>query len=201
MSILPYQEIYRRIQAGELLNNANADLCLGPASYELRIGSVKSFADAHDQKLEAGQKFVMEPGASALIGTLEEVRMPPDLCGFLFLKSSLGRSGYIPWSQGFVDPGYKGSLTISLHNAAGKLQLFEGHAKICHLAFMKLTAETTNPYESEYQGSKGATGSKQKPPIVISSSGQLLGKIFGAVGDEAVRAVVDEGVKALIERS
>jgi dCTP deaminase len=125
MSILPYQEIQKRIDENQLVTNANKDSCLGPASYELRIGSLRLFAEGSaEQKLETGQKFVMEPGASALIGTLEEVRMPADVAGFLFLKSSLGRSGYIPWSQGYVDPGYKGSLTIALHNLAGKLLTF-----------------------------------------------------------------------------
>lgn len=203
MSILPYQEIQKRIDADQLIANANKNLCLGPASYELRIGSVRQFTEgAPEQKLESGQKFVMEPGASALIGTLEELRMPADLGGFLFLKSSLGRAGYIPWAQGYVDPGYKGSVTIALHNVAGKLQLFEHAQKICHVIFVKLTAETTNPYQGEYADSKGAVASKQKPTIVISAStNPLLAKVLGIAGEEAFKTVVDEGIKGLMHRS
>jgi deoxycytidine triphosphate deaminase len=170
VTILPYQERNPNADQSEKATAAQRGYryCLGPASYELRIGSVRGFDGGQETILEAGRKFVMEPASSALIGTVEEIRMPADLAGLLFLKSSLGRSGYIPWSQGFVDPGYTGSLTIALHNVAGKLQLFEGHQKICHLVFVKLTKATSNPYAGEYKDSVGATEAKQKPPIVIS---------------------------------
>jgi deoxycytidine triphosphate deaminase len=104
MSILPYQEIQRRIKADGLIHGADLDSCLSPASYELRIGSIRPIEGESERKLAKGEEFVMKEGASVLVGTLEEVRLPDDVAGFLFLKSSLGRSGYVPWSQGYVDP-------------------------------------------------------------------------------------------------
>ena len=202
MSILPYQEIQRRIKADGLIHGADLDSCLSPASYELRIGSIRPIEGESERKLAKGEEFVMKEGASVLVGTLEEVRLPDDVAGFLFLKSSLGRSGYVPWSQGYVDPGYNGGLTIALHNFAGKLQLFAGHQKICHIVFVKLTAPTTNPYDGEYSGSTGATASKDRTPIVISPAGfQLISKAFGTVGDETLRAIVDEGVRGILGNS
>ncbi len=200
MSVLPYQEIQKRIRADNLIVKGDLDKCLGPASYELRIGSIQLIEGGTETVLKPGEEFVMKPAASVLIGTVEEVHLPDDLAGMLFLKSSLGRAGYIPWSQGYVDPGYKGSLTIVLHNFAGKIQLFSGHQKICHLVFVKLTAKTTNPYDGEYSGSTGATGTKQKGPLVIGSSGlQLLTTALGTAGEEAVRTVVSEGIKKALE--
>lgn len=200
MSILPYQEIQNLIKTKKLITNADLDKCLSPASYELRIGSVKDFGGGEETKLDVGQRIVMEPGASALIGTLEEVHLPSDIAGFLYLKSSLGRAGYIPWSQGYVDPGYRGSLTIALHNIAGKLQLFEYNQKICHLVLMKLTKATSNPYDGEYSGSTGATEAKQKPPIVIGASG-VLARTLGIAGEAALKTAVEEGVKTFIDRT
>lgn len=200
MSILPYQEIRKRIKDDKLLVDADLDNCLGPASYELRIGSIQLIEGGSDTVLKPGEEFVMKPAASVLVGTVEEVRLPPDLAGILYLKSSLGRAGYIPWSQGYVDPGYSGSLTIVLHNFAGRIQLFSGHQKICHIVFFKLTEATTNPYDGEYSGSTGATASKQKSPIVIGSSGlQLLSAGLAIAGETAVKAVVKEGVKKAFE--
>jgi hypothetical protein len=70
------------------------------------------------------------------------------------------------------------------------------------VVFVKLTKETSNPYEGEYTDSKGATGSKQKPTIVISaSSNPLLKKVLGIAGEEAFRTVVDEGIKGLIHNT
>lgn len=200
MSILPYQEIQSLIKTKKILAKADPDKCLGPASYELRIGSVKSFGGGEEIKLEVGQKILMEPGSSALFGTYEDVHLPADVAGFLYLKSSLGRSGFIPWSQGYVDPGYRGSLTIALHNIAGKLQLFEYRQQICHLVLVKLTKATNNPYDGEYSGSTGATEAKQKAPIVIGASG-VLGRVLGIAGEEAVKTVVQEGIKTVIEKS
>lgn len=174
--------------------------CLGPATYELRIGSIQLIEGGAETVLKPGEEFVMKPAASVLIGTVEEVNLPDDLAGLLFLKSSLGRAGYIPWSQGYVDPGYRGSLTIALHNFAGKIQIFEGHQKICHLVFIKLTSKTQNPYEGLYSDSRGATGTKQKGPIVIGSSGlQLLTNALGIAGDETLRTAVSEGIKKVWE--
>jgi dCTP deaminase len=200
MSILPYQEILKRIKTDKLISLGDVDKCLGPASYELRIGSIQLIEGGTETVLKPGEEFVMKPAASVLIGTVEEVDMPDDLAGLLFLKSSLGRAGYIPWAQGYIDPGYKGSLTIALHNFAGKIQLFSGHQKICHLVFHQLTAKTTNPYDGEYSGSRGATGSKQKTPIVVGSSGlQLLSAALGIAGEEAVKTTVSEVIKKAVE--
>jgi dCTP deaminase len=175
MAILPHQEIQERIETDHLIVNGDLGECLGPASYELRMGSIRSIEGGTGTVLRPAEEFVIKPGASVLIGTVEEVHLPDDLAGMLFLKSSLGRAGYMPWSQGYVDPGYKGSLTIALHNFAGAIKIFSAHQKVCHLVFVKLSAKTTKPYNGPYSGSTGATGTKEKGPMVIGSSGlQIL---------------------------
>jgi deoxycytidine triphosphate deaminase len=173
MAILPYQEIQERIKADNIITNAHIGECLGPASYELRVGSIRSIEGGAATVLKPDEQFVIKPGASVLIGTLEEVHLPGDIGGLLFLKSSLGRAGYIPWSQGYVDPGYNGSLTIALHNFAGAIKIFSGGQRICHLVLLQLKAPTTKPYTGPYTGSIGATGTKEQGPIVIGASSGL----------------------------
>ena len=57
-----------------------------------------------------------------LFDTAEYVNMPADCCGFLTLKSSMGRAGMNMLHMGFVDPGFQGTLSFEVQ-AVGPLPL------------------------------------------------------------------------------
>ena len=64
--------------------------------------------------LEDGEPFVLQPGQFCLGNTWEEVTLPDDVVGRLEGKSSLGRLGLVIHSTaGYVDPGFRGHLTLS----------------------------------------------------------------------------------------
>ena len=63
--------------------------------------------------------FILHPGEFVLGSTAEHIELPEDLVARLEGKSSLGRLGLVIHSTaGFVDPGWKGHLTLELSNLA-----------------------------------------------------------------------------------
>lgn len=169
MSTLPYQDIKKRIEQEGLISSADLEKCLGPASYELRIGSAMSLHDMVEHPIAVGQEFAMKPQSHLLIGTIEAVKMPTDLAADLSLKSKFGRGGFLPWSQGYVDPGYEGKLTISLISMSPHPVILAGGQTICHMIFRQLKAASHKPYNGEYNGAKGATGPKQTGMLVLGA--------------------------------
>jgi dCTP deaminase len=92
--------------------------------------------------------------------------LPNDLVARVEGKSSLGRLGLLIHSTaGYVDPGFKGHLTLELSNVANlPITLYFG-MKIGQLSYVRLTSEAEFPYGSpelgsKYQGQTDATASR-----------------------------------------
>jgi dCTP deaminase len=116
--------------------------------------------------LSEGEPFVIHPGEFCLGRTLEWVELPDDVVARVEGKSSLGRLGLIVHATaGFVDPGWKGTLTLELNNLTRvPIKLWPG-LPIAQLSFMALDKPAERPYGSEglgshYQGQVGATASR-----------------------------------------
>src|SRR6201996_2676577 len=112
-----------------------------------------------------GDPFVLPPGEFVLGSTLEVVTLPDDLAGRLEGKSSLGRLGLLTHSTaGFIDPGFRGHITLELSNLANlPIKLYPG-MKIGQLCLFRLTSAAEFPYGcavygSRYQGQRGPTPS------------------------------------------
>ena len=97
---------------------------------------------------------------------MENIELPDDLVARLEGKSSLGRIGLLIHSTaGYVDPGWKGRLTLELSNVANLPVTLYKDMKIGQLSYLRLTTKVDNPYGSEnlnskYQGQTGAMGSQ-----------------------------------------
>jgi len=110
--------------------------------------------------------FVLHPGEFVLGSTFESVGLPDDLAGRLEGKSSLGRLGLLTHSTaGFIDPGFRGHITLELSNVANlPITLWPG-MKIGQLCLFRLSSPAENPYGSaaagsRYQGQHGPTPSR-----------------------------------------
>jgi dCTP deaminase len=101
------------------------------------------------------EPFVLHPGEFVLGQTLEWVELPADLVARLEGKSSLGRLGLLIHSTaGYVDPGWKGTLTLELSNVANlPIALYFG-MKIGQISFLTMSTPVARPYGSEGLGSK-----------------------------------------------
>ena len=87
--------------------------------------------------------------------TFEHIEIPADLVARLEGKSSLGRIGLLIHSTaGYVDPGWKGHLTLELTNVANlPITLYYG-MKIGQISFSQLTEAAEQLYGSAELGSK-----------------------------------------------
>lgn len=117
-------------------------------------------------EVKSDEPFILHPGEFVLGSTYEFVTLPDDVAARLEGKSSLGRLGLLTHSTaGFVDPGFKGHVTLELSNVATlPIKLWPG-MKIGQLCFFQLTSPAEHPYGSDkyssrYQGQRGPTASR-----------------------------------------
>jgi dCTP deaminase len=140
--ILPDSKIKRMVEAGELVISPFEVNCLNPAGYDLR-SSMNASIYSKEQKL---------------ISTLERVELPPNIAGFLNLRSSFIREGLIA-GLALVDPGFKGQLTVSLFNASlNEVKISHGEPFL-QITFIQLQEKAEKPYSGRYQNSKGVAKS------------------------------------------
>ncbi|MQF64567.1 dCTP deaminase [SAR202 cluster bacterium AC-409-J13_OGT_754m] len=106
-------------------------------------------------ELEENQGFFLHPGEFVLASTREHIEVPDDLVARLEGKSSLGRIGLVIHSTaGYVDPGWKGNLTLELTNIARlPITLYKG-MKIGQISFLRLSTPAERIYGSTSLGSK-----------------------------------------------
>jgi dCTP deaminase len=142
-----------------------------PASVDLHLdGSILVFANSRRPYIDVKETledltqmveiqedtpFILHPGEFVLGSTLENIELPDDLVARLEGKSSLGRIGLVIHSTaGFVDPGWKGHLTLELSNLARlPITLYRG-MKIGQISYLELSTPADRLYGSASLGSK-----------------------------------------------
>lgn len=111
-------------------------------------------------------QYVLEPHALALFSTAEYVEIPTTLCARVEGKSSIGRLGLlIHCTAGFIDPGFKGKITLEMVNLNNRPIILRAGKPICQLSFFGLTAPPEKPYGhpdlgSHYQDQREVVGSR-----------------------------------------
>jgi dCTP deaminase len=111
---------------------------LQPASYDLRVSL----------------DMVLPKGACTLVPSLEWVEIPGDLAATLRCRSSYGRRGVII-SAGFVDPGFRGQLTLCLVNMGSEDIALKRNDRIVQMIIHEVR-EGGMLYSGRYQDSHGA---------------------------------------------
>ena len=110
--------------------------------------------------------FILHPGEFVLGSTLESIALANDVVARLEGKSSLGRLGLLIHSTaGFIDPGFKGQVTLELSNVANLPITIYPRMKIGQISFYEMTTPADVPYGSpalgsKYQGQAGPTPSQ-----------------------------------------
>lgn len=128
--------------------------------------SDRSTLRSREVTITEGDQFRLAPGDFALGTTVETVGMPHDLVSRAEGKSSLARLGLlIHITAGFIDPGFRGQITLELHNVAPHALMLTPGMKIGQLSFERLDRPAERPYGSpglgsRYQGQIGTTGSR-----------------------------------------
>ncbi|MDD1659854.1 MAG: dCTP deaminase [Methanomicrobiales archaeon] len=136
--ILSSGEIQKRLSAGSgLVIRPYSEACQQPASYDLRVE----------------EALPLLAGRCTLVHSLEWVEIPSDLAATLRCRSSFARQGVL-LGGGFVDPGFRGQLTLSLVNMGGdEIQLNPGDRVVQMI--LHQVAGGFQVYDGRYQDSRG----------------------------------------------
>lgn len=102
---------------------------------------------------------VIAPKEFVLASTKECIELDTTIAGNVNGKSTIGRTGLFVETAGFVDPGFKGELTLELFNASKHPMFIEEDTKICQIVFSYVSG-CTKGYDGQYLNQKGATGAK-----------------------------------------
>jgi len=144
--ILSAPEIIRRLDQscgrGNLVITPYSGECQQPASYDLR---------------SAGDSLLPK-GTCTLVPTLEWVEIPIDLAGTLRCRSSFGRRGVL-LGAGFVDPGFRGQLTLCLTNLGSDDIIVKKNDRVVQMILHEVREGSQN-YSGRYQDSRGAVEAK-----------------------------------------
>ena len=114
------------------------------------IPSESKLAKRHYVSL--GGKFVIHPGAFVLGATLEWVRLPGDLAGYVIGRSSWGRRGLIIATATGVHPGFTGCLTLELTNLGQILISVQPGTRVCQLFLHNVATESEAVDRSAFVG-------------------------------------------------
>jgi dCTP deaminase len=171
MSVLSDRDIRRQLESGRVIIRPYSPTDLQPSSVDLHLDhSFRVFRNNRYPyidvralqpdltellRIEGDEPFILHPGEFVLGQTLEWVELPDDLVARLEGKSSLGRLGLLIHSTaGYVDPGWKGTLTLELSNVANlPIALYAG-MRIGQISFFEMTSPVERPYGSPELGSK-----------------------------------------------
>jgi dCTP deaminase len=171
MSVLSDRDIRAAMQAGRVRIDPYDATCLQPSSVDLHLDAdfrvfrnnrypfidVRAPQPDLTEPVTIGddEPFILHPNEFVLGQTLEWVELPSDLVARIEGKSSLGRLGLLIHSTaGYVDPGWKGNLTLELSNVANlPIALYRG-MKIGQISFFEMSSPVERPYGSRELGSK-----------------------------------------------
>ncbi|MBI4294814.1 MAG: dCTP deaminase [Chloroflexi bacterium] len=169
--VLSDRDIRAEIERGRIVIDPFDPDLVQPASVDLRLGKKfrrftrdgSAFIDVRQnspdltsfEEIDEIQPFILGPGEFALAAVIERVEVPKDLAARLDGKSSLGRLGLLVHATaGWVDPGWKGHLTMELSNVVNlPIRLYYG-MRVAQISFLRLSSPCENPYGSRKLGSK-----------------------------------------------
>ena len=165
--ILSDFDLWNYIRSGRLVIKPFREDVVRENGLDLRIGAkiarmkpVDEVFDTHNDDeiakfydVEEGDSFVIRPREHVLLHTLEYIKLPLDLMGFVNLRSSYARIGLsIPPT--IIDANFEGELTIELIGGEFPIKLYAGD-RFIHVVFSKLSSPVERPYSGKYQGQRG----------------------------------------------
>ncbi|HJJ55805.1 MAG TPA: dCTP deaminase [Methanocorpusculum sp.] len=141
--ILSSSAIRERISDNSLNISPFTEECLQPSSYDLRVDT----------------DCILKRGEFTLVSTMEFICLPPDLAATLRTRSSFGRKGIL-LGAGYIDPGFRGNLTLSLVNMGPEDISIKKGTRIVQMLIHTILGNVEKAYNGNYQDSHGIIKSK-----------------------------------------
>jgi dCTP deaminase len=175
--VLDIEDLEQRLIVMPMLDREQQ---VGPASIDVRLGTRfrilrrigGSGIDPGDHlepelarsqqstTIAIGEPLWLHPGQFVLGATLEYLRFPPSLGGYVLGRSSWGRIGLLVATAILIQPGFSGCLTLELVNhGESPIALYPG-CRIAQLAVHSLMDPTDRGYKGKYVGPTGPESPK-----------------------------------------
>jgi len=167
--ILSDSEIKKRLEKWDLVveNNFGYDVMkqIGPASLDFRLWtSFKYYRKSNltlidpkksdyidhltEVEFDENTPFILHPGDFVLWVTMERIEVPKDLVARCEWRSSIWRLGIVIHSTaGFIDPGFKWTITLEITNINNVPIALYPWMRIWQFAFETLKWEVEIPYD------------------------------------------------------
>ena len=169
--ILSDYTIKEMLAAKQLIIDPITDIQIQPASVDIRLGTHFLKVDENaiaSMSLDDEAKYVefesdevvIPPNSFLLATTMETVQLPNHVTAFVEGRSSIGRMGLFIQNAGWVDPGFRGEITLELYNANRLPIKLRAGRRICQLVFAYMDKEAQKPYAGKYQDQQKAVGSR-----------------------------------------
>lgn len=147
-----------------IIDPAPGDAQIQPASVDVNLGP-HFLSPYEDHGFISEDLYTLTPGECVLATTAERVEIPPNMVARVEGKSSHGRRFLqIHSTAGFIDPGFRGQITLELTNLSKvSISLVIGEP-IAQISFQWVDRRVLRPYGdpelgSHYQDQAGVTPS------------------------------------------
>ncbi|MDC0834757.1 hypothetical protein POG22_17355 [Geitlerinema sp. CS-897] len=136
----------------KLLIKGGSEECITPMGYDLRVGEFGKKLIERKHLVDIGQKqsVFIKPGDTALIATLESIKMPKDgsISALILSKVSQVSRGLSNVSTK-IDPGWsEGELLVPVQNLSRETIKLKYKEKFCTVVFIKNVSPPSSPYQS-----------------------------------------------------
>lgn len=182
MAVLADHEIEHELKLGRLkispypqrINPASVELTLGDEIVYLKrtftneIDLKKDFPTDMVERFRMNHKkgFSIKPGEHYLATTEEFIELPEDLTMMVLGKSTIGRIGLVPVTAGYIDPGFRGQITLEIYNVAHTPVIVYPGMFFAQGVIFRMSSPAKVPYNkrktSLYTGQTGVTIPKTK---------------------------------------
>lgn len=160
MSILRDIDIYNLIQDKKLISSGlsakeityeDKNSPIQPSSLDLRVGEIYCPSEvnqgANHEPLPLDE-YILSPGQTVFVTTLEELDLPKDIAGIGFPPSRMSVNGILTTNPGHVDPGYKGKMHLTIINMGRNDHVLRTGDLVITLLFFKLNKESHSDWQS-----------------------------------------------------
>jgi dCTP deaminase len=126
----------------------------------------KNPTKTNELMIPQGENWPLAPGMFVLASTIETVWLCDEYAARVEGKSSLGRLGLMVHSTaGFIDPGFRGQVTLELSNVNNSPIMLTPGMGIAQLCVFELKTPARKPYGhpdngNRYQGQRGPVASR-----------------------------------------
>ena len=165
MSILTREEIRKEMKDGRIVIEPFQEDQIGPGSVDLHLGDefrvyqstrkvVEVTDDVDYSKLTDWARMpdgiILMPGETVLGITLEHIKTPPDICGWLEGRSRFARVGLLVHvSASFMQPGISNHQLLEMSNFSPNPLKIVPRTRICQFIFQRCEGNAT--YEGRFK--------------------------------------------------